>query len=250
MTEKKYYKKLCPLPYTDFVPGLLKKTLLNLPNKAKILEIGCGEGAFLFAVASFLKKENKTAQLVGVDIAKDKIVQAKKYFPYKADFYSSDAAFPHSIYKRKYDLIISYHVIEHIKNLKGLFQNIKRASSKTTILFATSILKSPHAVWIYRRNGEFVLDPTHYVEYKNKNDYFNVFKKNGFEIIEYSITPFSLPITMLGEKIIFMLKLVNEKKIRDLQTKNRAYQFIQKIRIPIPGYKMIHITAKKYAKIS
>lgn len=237
--------KLCPLPYTTYLPPLLQDYLDRLSNKSSLLEIGSGEGAFLYSIYKYLQSRQKKPYVAGIDIDKNKVQHAERYLPFKdIELFHGDAVHLQKVYGRRYDLIVAYHVIEHIEDQKQLLDNIRRAMDKNSILYVTSVLKKPYAVWIHRKDGKFVLDPTHYIEYENPDQYYRVFTDNGFRIDQVSITQFHLPLTMFMEKVLLALKLVDEDRIRAWQINSRVYNWFQKIRIPAPGYKMIHAAVK------
>jgi 2-polyprenyl-3-methyl-5-hydroxy-6-metoxy-1,4-benzoquinol methylase len=237
--------KLCPLPYTTYLPPLLKDYLDRLTDKSSVLEIGSGEGAFLYSIYKYLQQRKTKPYVAGIDIDKNKVEHAGKYLPFKdIELFHGDAVHLQKVYGRRYDLIIAYHVIEHIEDQKQLLDNIRQAMDKDSILYVTSVLKKPYAVWIHRKDGKFVLDPTHYIEYEDPEQYYRVFTSNGFKIDQVSITQFHLPLTMFMEKALLSFGLVTEDKIRSWQINSPLYNWFQKIRLPAPGYKMIHAAVK------
>lgn len=86
---------------------------IEIKTEMKVLEIGCGEGGNL------LPFKEKGCCVVGVDISKERISQARSYFKevgYDGVFICGDFFQKHvELPCRKYDIILIHDVIEHIK---------------------------------------------------------------------------------------------------------------------------------------
>ena len=121
-TSKKYY-----IPYLkDFFPEIS-----NSQHKLSVLEIGCGEGGTLVPFAEI------GHEVVGVDLAENKIKNARLYFEEKGlegQFISSDI-FEIESFEGKFDIILIHDVIEHIHDKVEFLKKSKKFLAKNGIIF-------------------------------------------------------------------------------------------------------------------
>lgn len=92
---------------------LLINKIHGLKNVKKVLDLGCGAGFLLSAI-------NNKFERNGIEINESAINKAKKY----AKIFRRDLNLRNIELEKKFDLIICYHVIEHLKNPKNLMKNI------------------------------------------------------------------------------------------------------------------------------
>lgn len=109
---------------TIIVKELIKKDLI--PKNPKILDFGCGRCDLL----KNLKKELPSANLYGVDIYKNS--QEFQDLSYrKEDFFIKDIKpYEKFSFSTKFDLIITNQVLEHIQNLKAIYEHFDHLLSK------------------------------------------------------------------------------------------------------------------------
>lgn len=106
-------KNLSPINH-----NLKKLFISKIDKKAKIIDLGCGYGSFLYFLQSHHYKN-----VTGVDISTEEIILCKKLFKsYK--FYKKDIFDYIETTKDKFDVIYLSHVIEHIEK-KQLFHFLK-----------------------------------------------------------------------------------------------------------------------------
>lgn len=108
--------------------------------KGRVLDIGCGTGT----LADFYKGD-----YIGVDISDVAIEMAKKTRTKTATFLVEDATIPWKDDGVKNDTIVMAEFLEHIKDDKVVFDNIKKVAKRDTRL----IISVP--------NGDRIPDPTH-----------------------------------------------------------------------------------------
>lgn len=87
--------------------------LLNLPEKGKALDFGCGNGVF----TNIIKKALPKWDVYGVEISSIAVKNAKKKFP-DCNFFEISEAEKHL---KSFDFLFSHHVIEHVQNLDETF---------------------------------------------------------------------------------------------------------------------------------
>lgn len=162
------------------IPIEIKKIL----TKEKIfsfLDLGCGDGIIVRAI----KKNFPKIKIYGVDISPRRINSLRIYFP-KDYFYCKDVC--STGLNKKFDFIYSSQVIEHVPSDKKMILEIKRLAKPKSTVYVSSVIKKPFAIYKYRNNGKFVLDPTHEREYENHIEFLNLFKKD-FKLIKFWIVP-------------------------------------------------------------
>ncbi len=96
--------------------NLLHLTAINLRNKASVLELGCGSGELINAIASKFSYLNK---IVAIDFFNRPEKLDKKIEFIKQDIENLNIA-------DSFDLVILNQVLEHVKNPLGLLTNIKK----------------------------------------------------------------------------------------------------------------------------
>jgi len=106
----------------------LKKLLQdNIGINKKILEIGCGTGDLLVSL--------KPSSGVGIDISKEMIKVAKRKNKKNKDVWFTTKPIPKV--KGIYDYIIMCDVVEHVPDLKSLFEDICSLMGLKTIFIIT-----------------------------------------------------------------------------------------------------------------
>jgi 2-polyprenyl-3-methyl-5-hydroxy-6-metoxy-1,4-benzoquinol methylase len=170
----------------------------------KVLEIGCSIGSVTHML------HNRGFKVWGSDISEYAVKRAQKLTP-KAKFLSFDIQKKIPL-KEKFDLIISFEVVEHLekpeKGIKNMFDGLKKGG--------TIVLSTPYPYkWNFR-------DPTH-INVKYPNEWVQLMKEAGFKNISYHrftlvpffyrfnkhfqvIIPFAVPIPYLNSPIFFIGK--------------------------------------------
>ncbi len=150
----------------------------NISTQDTVLDIGCGNGAMAYDLAK------KAKSVVGIDILKKNIAQAKqKYSRKNLKYIHGDAI--NFDFKTKFDIITLSNVLEHIDNRVLFLRKLKPLSTKIIIRVP---LITRDWLSMYKKNlgAEYRLDPTHFVEYTEKQ-----FKKEisdaGLTIKKYHI---------------------------------------------------------------
>jgi SAM-dependent methyltransferase len=96
-----------------------------------VLDVGCGEGGLMEAVS-----KGKGWEITGIDIHGPTIAKARKKKLYKKLYISDLMKFPDELKKKKFDLVFSSQVVEHLKKkdaLKLMKQCEKLATKRVMI---------------------------------------------------------------------------------------------------------------------
>jgi ubiquinone/menaquinone biosynthesis C-methylase UbiE len=183
LSSKNYNLNTWKILIKDF----LNRSKLN-PQK-KILEIGCGCGAFIYACNKIVK-----ANYYGVDYSKNLILMAKKIMP-NANFVVNQA---NSKYFEdlSFDVIFAHGVFHYFPNKKYVFsvikKNIKKLSSKGILIIMDLNNKKYENIYHKERSSLFK-NPEEYNKkyYGLKNLFFekNELKKyltsNNFKSVKF-----------------------------------------------------------------
>ena len=152
--------------------------LNNIGPDDTVLDVGCGNGSVAYDIAK------KVKSVVGIDIDKDRIGDAKNNFlSDNIEYICGDITrWP---FKQKFDVIIMSNVLEHVENRIELLKKINVLGSKFLIRIP---MINRNWITLYKKELgiEYRLDKTHYIEYT-----FDEFKKEmeeaDLKISHYSI---------------------------------------------------------------
>lgn len=176
-------------PINPFIEEILFKDKVRV-----VADFGCGEGVTVIPI----DKKFPDKKIIGLDISPRRIDGVKKVLP-KHKFFVSDVS-KTNLKSKSVDFIISTQVIEHVPDDKIMASEMGRVLRNKGYLFVSSVIKKPFALYKYRNNGCFVLDPTHEREYLNKEQFFDIFKKD-FKLIKWNVVPVKRSLFGLNIKI-------------------------------------------------
>ncbi len=215
------YAKVAPQYYTDEVPPILSFLLKN-NDFHKILDCGCGDGSLLYALKK--RKLLRDAKVGGIDLSSNRISLVKKIDPkFIAKVDSAETL--KTINANSIDFLITTQVIEHV-NDKKMTSTIQRVVKKGGIIYLSTVFKKSYAWYFYRRNGRWVLDPTHLREYSQDNQLLKLFKKDFYLVVNKK----SLQWFPVAD---FILKRIGPLiRSRD----HLIWKIVRSFRIPILGY--------------
>jgi SAM-dependent methyltransferase len=114
------------------------------PTARRYLEIGCGNGAVLQAMAA----SRPWHTLVGSDLHPAGLVQARKRLPSRVEFVQMDARAIPAV--NAFDLIGAYDIIEHVADDDTVLRALHRATSPR----GGVIIAVPQHPWLWSRSDE------------------------------------------------------------------------------------------------
>lgn len=231
--------------YTRFIPELLLKIVKSQKKDFAVLDLGCGDGATLWALQKkgFLKNAPK---IVGVDISPARCRNLEKNVK-GAMAICADASKVAKLKDETFDVIICSQLIEHIRDETELLDEVQRLLKKKGRFYLSTIMKKWYGIWFYRHQGRFLIDPSHRREYSSVREIASLFKNKRLKIIKKKLKPvrFGL-IDLLFRFFIKTGVIKNVEKIRLVFEKQPFLAEIDHyLTIPAPGYFIVEIEAKK-----
>ena len=203
-----------------------------------LVDLGCGDGPIIYSLYKngLLNRFNK---VIGVDISVERIRIANKNIKFKGcSFILSGGNVVNKIKNGTVDFLISNQVIEHVKDDSLMLKEISRIVKKGGIAYISTVFKKRFGWYFYKNyRGEWVIDPTHEIEYTSNKQLLPKIKKVGFNILSETKTLQWFPITD------FILKRVGFNQ--NIYENNLFWGIMRKIKLPIIGYYNWEIVCKK-----
>jgi|SRR3989338_7989054 len=191
----RYYDRL----WASYVQASITETLkcVSLPNKGKILDVGCGTGTFLQA----LSEKFPDLQLFGVDLSLGMLEKAKNKLQKRAVFSQANAgALPFE--NETFDYVLSTNSFHYWANTSKSFQEIKRVLKRGGIFVLTDWCSD---FWTCRTLGLFLRVSKHpCVKIYTTTDFQMLFSEAEFKNIlirKYKLDFFWGLMTATGQKI-------------------------------------------------
>lgn len=173
-------------------------------KKLNILEVGCNLG---YVGALFIKLKHN---YLGIDVQNKAIKEAKKNYGSK---YFKKIPFEklNEKTKKKFDLICSFEVIEHLNNPRELVEfSIKNLKKNGEV-----VLSTPNGNYLPKDVWYSELPPIHFSLFKEKT--FKILRKKNLEVNFYNKYQFGFNIHFLRNLVYF--KFIKFKKLLKKNTK-------------------------------
>lgn len=229
-------------PIRTLLAQELNRLTQNRPYE--ILDLGCGDGVMI----DDLKRQSllrKNFNLTAIDILPENIRLAKKR-KIKAEFLVADAeSLPFK--KNSFDFIYAWMVLEHVLSPQNMIQEIVRVLKTKGRCYIATVIRKKWAVYIYRKNGNFTLDPTHVYEFKSKEELYDLLRKNGLKVNLMQLEQCKYSLIELQIKLMLKLGIIKPSiENRQLFVNNQFLEFIKKnFQIPIPGFQIVEAVCEK-----
>ena len=180
--------------------SFLKKKYGN--KKIRILDLGSGFGFFLKALP---KKWDKC----GIELSKLASKDSQKW----SSIYNFNIEEIFSITEKKtlgkFDIIFSYHVIEHLKKPHNFLINVQTLLKKNGMFLIGTPNFDSGCAKLFKNKYRFFTDPTH-ISFFSENSLFRMLETYGFQITNIDYPYFETPHFNLSN----LKKLFNKKKER------------------------------------
>jgi 2-polyprenyl-3-methyl-5-hydroxy-6-metoxy-1,4-benzoquinol methylase len=184
---------------------LFKKLIYaNCQKKTRFLEIGCGIGDFIKEINS-----SKNFEVTGSEIYINGLKIAKKNLPH-IEFIQYDVS--QGYINKKYNLIASFDVLEHIEDDIAALNNINLMLNKNGRL----IISVPQHMFLWSQLDELVNHKRRY----SRKELISKLRSNGFDIIYTTSFLFTLFPLMLVQRLFDK----KEKAIKDAESEKYALE--------------------------
>jgi SAM-dependent methyltransferase len=151
------------------------------PNARRYLEIGCGNGVVLHALAQSRRWE----RLVGSDLHPTGFSTARARLPRDVEFVQMDATRIPAI--NVFDLTGAFDVVEHIADDEAVLRGLRQATTPG----GGTIIAVPQHPWLWSRSDEIAYHQRRYC----RGELEAKLRRNGFEILfSSSFTAVLLPL--------------------------------------------------------
>ena len=196
-------KNFKPIRDNKFL-SILLKNLIKKKIKT-VFEVGCYDGYILHK----LKKKNYKVEgcepSAGADIANSYGLNVYKGFFNKKNFF-----------KKKYDLILIRHTLEHIYNLKKIISDLKYVMKSNSSL----VIEVPNISY-YLKKGLLEVFSLQHIHYFSTKTFINIAKKFNLSLIKFYETPENL--------ILFFKKKQSKKFHNRINNKINFNKFKKKV---------------------
>lgn len=217
----------------DYIPSMLD-TILKNGSFCSLIDIGCGDGSLLQSMKNAGYLEGKT-DITAVDLSVERLKRVQAIDPTIRCIVNS-AEDLEGVRDRRFDIVISTQVIEHVDDAK-MMKQLSMILAPDGVIYLSTVFKKWYGWYFYRCNRRWVLDPTHIREYSDDRQLTRVIEENGLEVVKSAKTPLRFPVTD------FALRLLPG----DHQVYKR-HNFLSALRhllLPIPGYFIWELVLRK-----
>lgn len=185
--KKNYRTNLDVIPYIDTLPRSstyqyeiykFARKIIKKHDLKNILDIGCGIGTKLYEIIYPVCED-----IIGIDSSSDFINICKQEYSF-GQWFIDDIEDKKIKLDRKFDIIISSDVIEHLVNPDNLLSYIRKFSNNDTFI----IISTPERDLVrgIMSNGP-PANKSHVREW-NKMEFNKYIKSRGFDIIDHFVT--------------------------------------------------------------
>lgn len=210
----------------------------QIAKKKTVLDLGCGTG-----YGSYILKNIGDAQkVIGIDISKDAIDYAKKYYGKSADFHIDNILSLKSISNNSIDIVTTFEVLEHTNKHDQMFKEIKRVLKDSGII----IISTPN-ILTYPPGNTYHLKELSPVKFENiLKKYFKntkIYFQNYFFSEEIRDNNFSKQIDILTAENLFQEDI--KHFTIDKNVKDSEYLLAICSNINLPKFSKVSISTDK-----
>lgn len=226
------------------IPVLLRKYLSKEHKRKRLLkylDMGCGEAQLTLSLINegLVNPENLTC----LDISRRLLNIAKKNLGEKSRYVETDVR-KTGLESKDFDFIYSWMVIEHVRDPENQLKEIRRLLKDNGVAFFATIVKRPWAIYFYRAEGKFVVDPTHLHEFSSVEEAKELCKSVNLRVIETYTKTRKYSLIELVFKVLLRSGLIKEKTLRSI-IKSIFFERLRKFEIPTIGFYELQVVVSK-----
>lgn len=224
-----YAKRHPQLGGIAVIPPLLQRALRASRTDARVLDIGCGEGATLRALDTFAPH----VDAIGCDLSSERVTIARSHGMEAVVADCAILPWPDA----HFDLVITRHVIEHVDNEQTMLNEAARVLQPNGLLYLETPRRLRGAWYPYRnRYRKFVLDPTHLREYRAAAEVTSRFEHAGLQLVDSREARIHYE---LGHIIRHVIR--RHRRVSDTGRRSR----LAGIRIRVPRYRELQLLVRR-----
>ena len=215
---------------TPELPPLLKR----VARRGTIADLGCGDGALIWALAQDGRLGDVT---YAVDLAEERVRIASTVAPGVQGVVASATSTP--LATSSVDGVIVSQVIEHLPDDGLLASEVARILRPGGWWYIGSVLRAPRAWWVYKQDGRRLLDPTHVREYASREEFQAAIGHPELLLTDLVVSPFRFPLVDLVARGAAVLGLINNETLVRLYARHPALARLRRLTVRPPGYSRI-----------
>jgi len=206
-----------------------------------VVDLGAGDGGLLFA----LEREGLLADTAyAVDLSEERLAFSTSLSSKIRAVRADATAVP--LADGVADGVVCTQVIEHLHDDRQLAPEIARLLKPGGWLYVATVLRGPGAWWIYRRDGRFVLDPTHVREYPDEGAFRTALAHPELELARVRSEPLRFPVLDLALRALAFTRVLSFDSLPGLYERAPGVAAVlRRIRVPVPGYRLVETVGRK-----
>lgn len=226
---------------SEDLPPVLSEIAGGRPGNV-LVDLGCGDGRLVWAL--------ERAGLVGeriyaVDLAAERAARAERLSPRVTGIVADATSVP-ELDDASVDGVVCSAVIEHLEDDRLLAPEIARLLRPGGWFVVESLVRGPRSWWIYRRNGAWVLDPTHVREYASEAEFVAAITHPELELLHVRSDPMRFPIVDLGLRAAAAMRLLSLDRLSRVYVERpRLARGLRSLGLPVPGYRVVSAAGRR-----
>jgi SAM-dependent methyltransferase len=206
-----------------------------------VIDLGAGDGGLLYAL--------ELGGLVGatayaVDVSEERLALCATLSPKIRTVVADVVSVP--LPDAVADGLVCTQVIEHLPDDRLLAPEIARLLKPGGWLYVATVLRGPHAWWIYRGDGRWQLDPTHVREYPGEDAFRAALEHPELELETVRSEPLRFPVLDLGLRALAFTRLLPFASLPRLYERApRLAALLRAVRVPVPGYRLVEAVGRR-----
>lgn len=141
------------------------------PNKIKLLDIGCGDGRFVYDALQ------RGYQARGIDLSPDRVKQGMERYQFEQETLRCMNVDEFSGHE-KFDVVVMWDVIEHVESPSAVLENLKQIAHKDTVFFILTMSMDSITYKLFKKDWYYI-NPTQHLHYFTHKTMPKMLEKNG-----------------------------------------------------------------------